>query len=131
MPGPLRSPVGTGASHFRHGSLYELGEHRAQVFGEELHSGAFSGKAPDFGFLIPVKMAQGSGETTVSVMLISASGSSRLCWPGEKLQSVVSYSLPGDLPLLPGLVFSPIATPEILATLCIFTGLENQLLGGD
>ena len=87
--------------HFRHGSLYELGEHRAQVFGEELHSGAFSGKAPDFWVFNPGEMAQGSGETTVSVMLISASGSSRLCWPGEKLQSVVPR-LAGNPPLRRG-----------------------------
>jgi hypothetical protein len=63
-------------------SLYEFGEYRAQVFREELHFGALSGKAADIGFLVPAKMEPGSGETIVSGILIAALGSPRLCWPG-------------------------------------------------
>lgn len=48
--------MGTGASRIRDGSLYEFGEYRAQVFREELHSGALPGKAADVGFLVPVKI---------------------------------------------------------------------------
>jgi hypothetical protein len=64
-------------------------------------------------------------------MLISASGNPRPCWLGEKLQSVVSCGFGWRSAVAAGPGFFHIAPPEMMARLCLFTGLEKQHLRGD